>query len=244
MNQRLPVLVIGVTEKYDVVSMMEKRVKSRFSQHVIAASEPDTSFKGYVRAVKSALCSMDKTDGYNELVSLIVDSEDVEDALKQCFMQCPNLHYSLSKLVGLVPFPDKSKAIISQVRSALLSGLSPELCNTLNTASTPMIMLLIAIKQLEESSNGQQKLSFESVADKCFSMLQFANQNRPGQSFAVSRETLQLAWCSLVDAGFLSRPSNSWINQAIDMHSLVEPLTNLFQNLPSDRAKYFKEFSS
>jgi len=117
-NLHLPVLIIGVTEKYDVVSMLEKRVKSRFSQYVIAVGGKTgmDAVEAYMKEVEAALTLDGAPKWYRDWKEKLLKDKQVIQAFGKCFMRTGSLHYSLCRLVPLV----------SEMRKAKKFDLTPE----------------------------------------------------------------------------------------------------------------------
>lgn len=57
-----PVWILGLTTRCDVLDLLEKRVKSRFSQTVLYLTHPRT-WEIYRRTVESSLCQRTDQDG-------------------------------------------------------------------------------------------------------------------------------------------------------------------------------------
>lgn len=245
-NLKLPVLIIGVTEKYDVVGMLEKRVKSRFSQYVIAVTGSSFGFDEYMQAVKASLCPAGSPKGYADKINAVFKDKKVLHALNACYLQSPSIHYALSRLVLIFPekVTDRPRINAAEVADALASGRGSSLEAVLSDASEPMMLLLVALSRFLAKTHGQSPVTFEAVKEEFKQMMQQADKNQVGAAFSISSETLQLAWNSLEDLGIVARPWNSFINSQLDQASVSEPLTNIFDSLPDGCPAYLQTLSS
>lgn len=234
-NQRLPVLVIGLTECFELVSLLEKRVKSRFSQHVIGAADSVLHFEDYVSVLKEALTDETQAKAYNQSVRTAFDSAKVQAALRPYFQETTCIHGVLSRLVSAIPdvLPRGFRLRIEDVCLSL-GTLAPESMD-LTGASFPVLSLLVAIHRYKSKHLGQHGISFEAIMRECDEMRKQADQQGVAQSFTISRETYQLAWNTLQESGLVARSPASWLDQDADACALAEPLTNLCEHLPKDQ---------
>lgn len=240
-NLHLPVLILGLTERYDVVSMLEKRVKSRFSQHVLAAAEQNCTLEGYLKAVQAALCPAAMPKTQRDRITRTLGSEQVRMALQSCFMQCATIHYALSRLLPLLNRRDGLD--VKSIVAALTTGHAPSLAGLLEQATEPQLLLLIALFRLCCKAKGQLRPSFDMAVGEVSEMLAQADHNHVSAAFSVSRESLRLAWDSLADAGFVSRSGQSWVSAEMEGCAVMEPLTNLYDCLPATCPKHLRSLA-
>ncbi len=237
-NLKLPVLIVGLTERYDFVSMLEKRVKSRFSQYIVSATIKPVTFETYLNGIISAL-SEGQTDAYRKSVIALVNDQEVSHVLNHCYLETPTLHHGLNRLCSLIPLDLKSsrnKIRHAETKRDTINALSPEptaLKTILSRATEPMLILLISLCNLERKCEGAIRPSFEMVLQEWNESRDQLNKSMLAQAFVVSKENLYLAWEELVNCGFLVKNGNStWIDPAIEQYYLAEPLTNLYEGLP------------
>lgn len=240
-NLHLPVLVIGLTERYDVVSMLEKRVKSRFSQHVLAAAEPKCNFAGYMEAIQAAICPQAMPKTQRDRLLRILEKDSVQAAFQLCFMQSPSIHHALSRLLSLLNrrAPIDEKCIVA----ALSVGQAPSLSLLLEQATEPQLLILIALFRLSCKAKGQLRPSFDVIMGEISEMLAQADHNHVSAAFSVSRESLLLAWDSLVDAGFVSKSGQSWVSAQMEPCAVMQPLSNLYDSLPVSCPKHLQSLA-
>jgi len=246
-NQRLPVLIIGLTSRYEFVSLLEKRVKSRFSQYCMGAIEQGLTLDSYSESVVEALCNAynetqtsarSRTTFKNALTKAFDDAE-VKSCVQMHFMHTPNLHNILAKLIPIVQV---SKPTSSGILRVLKVGQS-SLDELIENWADPLLAILVALSKLNAKNGGINRVNFEMVLKEFEEMHRQGDQNDLNQCFTISRERLQLAWFHLVEIGILKRNLNSRIEADIDLFSLSEPFSNLHDSLPKGCPEYLKRLA-
>lgn len=246
-NQRLPVLIIGLTSRYEFVSLLEKRVKSRFSQYCIGATEQGLNFNSYSESVLEALCNAFnelQTSGrprtiFRNALTKAFDDAEVKSCVQMHFMHTPNLHNILAKLIPIFQVP---KPTSTGILRALKSGQS-SLESLVENWADPLLAILVALSRINAKNAGVSRVNFEMVLKEFEEMHRQGDQNDLNQCFAISRERLQLAWFHLVEIGVLKRNPNSLIEADIDLLSISEPFSNLHDSLPKGCPDYLKRLA-
>lgn len=235
---KLPILVLGTTSRYDIVSTFEKRVKSRFSQHCILIKPPE-SFDQWMKLLEKALSIEDISyTAYNKSVHDTLKQKTIQKLLKDQFAVSSAIHPILLRLADVIPADPKSFKLTSRNLLAALDE-DGEIEENLAYFSLPMLIIIVCIhrirlKTMENPKGGNSILSFESVWKEYGEVKVVAGQSVAGQmSLSFSRELLLMAWTSLMNAGFLKPicmesgpdPSLSRVNLQIPLGDIVGKLT-------------------
>jgi hypothetical protein len=230
-NLRLPVLVIGLTESYDFLGLLEKRVKSRFSQYTISAAEQMIPFERYVEYIGQATGCRGKA----------FKNAQVQECLQRHYLQSENLHPVLNRLVSALPTTAKGDVTVKKILEALSDETEPA---PFDSCTTPMLHLLVAIFRIAAKSHGLCKISFEAVLQECSEMARMADIHKTSTLFKVDREALLLAWSGLEQAGIITRSNaNSWLDASIDSYVVSQPLTDLHGALPDHCPEHLRSLA-
>lgn len=168
-SAQAPICVVGITCRLDVIELLEKRVKSRFSHRQIHLFNSQT-FKDFLVIFKNLLCldvnfpDQKFANSWNLQVEQLARDPTVTDILRQQFEFTKDvralqqlLMYPVCQLREMSPslsvsdFVESRKLITMDSKSAMLHGVSIlELC------------LIIAMKHLTEIYEGEP-FNFEMV---------------------------------------------------------------------------------
>lgn len=185
-SAQTPVCVIGITCRFDVVELLEKRVKSRFSHRQVHLFSNLTVEK--YTALCSTYLSLDLTfphknfaDQWNTNVQTVLAEESVRNIIHRQFSLTTNVRDLLSLLtpiicglnpehpqIGATDFVEAFQMTSTDSKSSLLHGVSIlELC------------LIIAMKHLMEIYDGEP-FNFEMIYSE---YLKFAQRKSSIQAF-------------------------------------------------------------
>lgn len=168
-SAQAPICVVGITCRLDVIELLEKRVKSRFSHRQIHLFNSQT-FEDFIVIFKKLLCldvnfpDQKFADSWNLQVEQLARDPTITDILRQQFEFTKDvralqqlLMYPVCQLSEMSPslsvsdFVESRKLITMDSKSAMLHGVSIlELC------------LIIAMKHLTEIYEGEP-FNFEMV---------------------------------------------------------------------------------
>lgn len=168
-SAQAPICVVGITCRLDVIELLEKRVKSRFSHRQIHLFNSQT-FEDFIVIFKKLLCldvnfpDQKFADSWNLQVEQLARDPTITDILRQQFEFTKDvralqqlLMYPVCQLGEMSPslsvsdFVESRKLITMDSKSAMLHGVSIlELC------------LIIAMKHLTEIYEGEP-FNFEMV---------------------------------------------------------------------------------
>ncbi|CAH1774753.1 unnamed protein product [Owenia fusiformis] len=168
-SRQAPICVIGLTCRLDVIELLEKRVKSRFSHRQIHLLS-DIKFEGYLGQFVSCLSLpdtfQDKTyrKQWNTSIQALAKEDSVRDILRKLYQKSKDLRTLHSLLVlplcricenhpqlEAVDLVDSSRYLTQDSKAAMLHGISVlELC------------LVISMKHLTELYEGEP-FNFEMV---------------------------------------------------------------------------------
>lgn len=234
----LPVLVLGTTLRYDIISMFEKRVKSRFSQLCIQVPPP-TDFAQWLGLLQEALLNpaAGVNSVYNKSVIAALQDKELLVKLESQFLQDRSLHPVLIRLNAVIPASvDRFRLYPDTVISALSDGLGDEVQDRLSGFSLPMLVVLVCVYRLRMKSTASARcmnthLTFEAVWREYGELLVLIGNMAGQMALTLNRELLLLAWTGLSEMGILRRLSNStgdtWCDPTIDRMTLEMPLGDL-----------------
>nr|XP_034338090.1 origin recognition complex subunit 4 [Crassostrea gigas] len=168
-SAQAPICVVGITCRLDVIELLEKRVKSRFSHRQIHLFNSQT-FEDFIVIFKKLLCldvnfpDQKFAESWNLQVEQLAKDPTITDILRQQFEFTKDvralqqlLMYPVCQLSEMSPslsvsdFVESRKLITMDSKSAMLHGVSIlELC------------LIIAMKHLTEIYEGEP-FNFEMV---------------------------------------------------------------------------------
>ncbi|XP_036359708.1 origin recognition complex subunit 4-like isoform X2 [Octopus sinensis] len=188
-SAQAPITIIGVTCRFDVMELLEKRVKSRFSHRQILLFNK-LSFKEYTEVFKKYL-KLPKTfpdskfvSKWNDSIEKLCQDGTIQDVLKrqysidkdirrlQTFMMGPICNLSSTQpFLQVSDFIDSFKRMSTDSKSSILHGLS-----------ILELSLVIAMKHLTELYDGEP-FNFEIVYNE---YLRFSQQKSSLQIFEKS----------------------------------------------------------
>ncbi|KAJ2234690.1 origin recognition complex subunit 4 [Coemansia sp. RSA 1722] len=169
-SQQTPIAVLGVTARIDVMDLLEKRVKSRFSHRQIHVSNVKT-LEEFVAIAQSALSvdsdehsvSAEFADRFNRDVGAILTTEfvasyisDVFDFGKDVRLLLRTFAYAANKLSNEHP-----RLQLAHVRSAISRETASAKMQILGSISLLELCLIISMKSLVQS--GSSKYNFEMI---------------------------------------------------------------------------------
>jgi hypothetical protein len=240
----LPVLVLGTTLRYDIISMFEKRVKSRFSQLCIQVPPP-ADFGQWLGLLQEAL--LNPAAGvhsvYNRSVMAALQDKELLGRLEGHFLQDRSLHPVLLRLSCIVPASlDRFRLDPAVVSAALSGGVDDEVRVRLAGFSLPMLVVLVCVYRLRMKSAASARcmtthLTFEGVWREYGELLVLRGSMAGQMALTLNRELLLLAWTGLTEAGILRRLSSNgpaadtWCDPTIDRVTLGVPLGDLVGRL-------------
>ncbi|GAB1608669.1 origin recognition complex subunit 4-like [Argonauta hians] len=188
-SAQAPITVIGVTCRFDVMELLEKRVKSRFSHRQILLFNK-LSFKEYTEVFKNYLTLPKKFPdtkfvlNWNSSIEKLCQDGTIQDVLKrqysidkdirrlQTFMIGPVCNISATQpFLQVADFIDSFKRMSTDSKSSILHGLS-----------ILELSLVIVMKHLTEIYDGEP-FNFEIVYNE---YLRFSQQKSSLQIFEKS----------------------------------------------------------
>ncbi|KAF8529034.1 origin recognition complex subunit 4 C-terminus-domain-containing protein [Hysterangium stoloniferum] len=189
-GERHGLLVVGLTSRIDCLTLLEKRVKSRFSHRIMRVGTPST-FDVYLNILKTILNTRPVTgevvsEEWEELWSISVQDFISDKATINIFRETFAFGKDLRVLLRLLISP-----VISLTRSSpwlkasqLSASVSVQRCSRqfsfLTTLPYPHVALLIAAAHTQTS--GHHTVNFEILYDK------FINQVRISASAPIQSE--------------------------------------------------------
>ncbi|XP_074858202.1 origin recognition complex subunit 4 isoform X2 [Carettochelys insculpta] len=161
-SAQTPVTVIGLTCRQDILELLEKRVKSRFSHRQIYLIN-SFDFKQYLKIFKEQLCLpaefLDKsfTQKWNKNVQSLSEDKTVQDVLQNhfhCSKDLRSLHMllmlALSNVMVSHPFMTGSDLLEASKMCRMDSK-----ANIVHGLSVLEVCLIIAMKHLNEVYEGE-----------------------------------------------------------------------------------------
>ncbi|KAJ1971454.1 origin recognition complex subunit 4 [Dimargaris xerosporica] len=172
----LPLLVIGLTSRLDVVELLEKRVKSRFSHRQLTLSPP-SQFKSYLALAKSTLqLSIDMADpnmdrlhyrlAFNTQIERLCENPVFYQTLRQLYDLLRDVRTLYRALMLLVCNLSYESPMVSGARfdQAMADQLADCKLEMLKDVSLLELSLLVAMRSLVCQSI--LKFNFEMVYDE------------------------------------------------------------------------------
>lgn len=168
-SPQLPVCIIGLTSRIDVMQLLEKRVKSRFTHRLLHMVD-NSEFSGYVEVARRVLCLPEGFDDgkfrdeWNDHVKSLMEEAPVKNVLKRQF----EYSRSIRDLKQLLLFPvsllsgNHPKLECGDFIDAFNFNTSDSRCNVLQGLSVVEISLIIAMMHLTEIYDGEP-FNFEMV---------------------------------------------------------------------------------
>ncbi|CAL1598527.1 unnamed protein product [Knipowitschia caucasica] len=161
-SAQAPVAVVGLTCRLDVLELLEKRVKSRFSHRQIHLF-CNTTFPEYVRRVQTLLQLPDTfpdqrfLQDWNSSVQALCEHRSVEDVLQRHFNSSKDFRSLHVLLVLCLSRVSASKPSIApaDVVEASRTYFADAKANMLHGLSILELCLIIAMKHLSELYDGE-----------------------------------------------------------------------------------------
>ncbi|KAH7096558.1 origin recognition complex subunit 4 C-terminus-domain-containing protein [Auriculariales sp. MPI-PUGE-AT-0066] len=143
--------VIAQSSRVDAITLLEKRVKSRFSHRIISVSTP-LEFEEYLERVKSRLCasSLSLSDAWKSKweadVNVLLVDNDIVHEFRKLFSISPDCRLLSRVLTAWVLRPQASSPYLTLqgLRSAISSQCGPPRFPFLSSLPYPALGLLIS----------------------------------------------------------------------------------------------------
>lgn len=244
-----PVCVLGVSSRYDVVEMLEKRVKSRFShRQIFIDPASDDHFDTYVNNFKKVLNVPDsvhkKASKWNRQIETICQDDKCLRALKQYFQV--DATYSILKLLVFCLISDlthdhpqiTADDVVKHVKELIMAEDKVHLIADLSVLE---LCLLIAIKHHCDIYDNDP-FNFEIILSRLnkFSVKSSSMQNLPRESVLKCFENLKyLEFISPIG-------SEGRVQKEYQMYRLslfadqINSAIKIYRNLPTDIDQWSK----
>uniref|UniRef100_A0A673KLV1 Origin recognition complex subunit 4 n=1 Tax=Sinocyclocheilus rhinocerous TaxID=307959 RepID=A0A673KLV1_9TELE len=220
-SAQTPVAVVGLTCRLDVLELLEKRVKSRFSHRQIHLFS-SLSFSQYVDVVRAQLSLPPDfpdpkfSDEWNHSATKLCEEKSVEEILKRHFNASKDFCALHSLLFLAVSRVSVSRSTLREAdlleASRLISADSK--ANVLHGLSILELCLVIAMKHLNDTYDGEP-FNFQMVHNGTTSLSAHGKPGRFKKPLCAFEHLLQLELVRPVDSGchnsfffFLSRGRN------------------------------------
>lgn len=161
-SAQAPIAVVGLTCRLDVLELLEKRVKSRFSHRQIHLLS-GMNFSQYLSRVRTQLCLRDNfPDGrfaqdWNDSIESLCEDKSVKDVLQRHFNSSKDFR-SLQQLLMLClsrVSADNPAIKPADLLEASRSCFSDAKANMLHGLSILELCLIIAMKHLNDLYEGE-----------------------------------------------------------------------------------------
>ncbi|KAF3857409.1 hypothetical protein F7725_009268 [Dissostichus mawsoni] len=161
-SAQAPVAVVGVTCRLDVLELLEKRVKSRFSHRQIHLLSNPT-FSQYLERVQTQLSLLDDfpdetfAQDWNASVKTLCEDKSVEDALERHYNSSKNFRSNHMLLMLCLSRVSVAKPVIkpADLLEASRMCLIDAQANMLHGLSILELCLIIAMKHLNDVYEGE-----------------------------------------------------------------------------------------
>ncbi|KAJ2823617.1 origin recognition complex subunit 4 [Coemansia erecta] len=174
-SQQTPIAVLGVTARIDVMDLLEKRVKSRFSHRQIYVHNVE-DISEFTRIARTALCIDPTRDTrvvseayagqFNRRVEEILSSASVSQHIEGIFELCKDVRQLLRTFASAVAQLTHTKPLldVKNVESAIAGDAVSAKMQILGSISLLELCLVIAMRSLAQL--GSSKYNFEMVYDE------------------------------------------------------------------------------
>lgn len=185
-SAQTPICVIGITCRFDVIELLEKRVKSRFSHRQVYLFSNLTVEK-YVDVCASYL-SLDHSfphsqfaDHWNSNVQAVLSEEAVRSILHRQFSLTTNVRDLISLLTPVICSvnPDHKQIVATDFVEAFQIKSTDSKSSLLHGVSILELCLIIAMKHLMEIYDGEP-FNFEMIYSE---YIRFAQRRSSIQAF-------------------------------------------------------------
>ena len=214
----LPVFVVGTSCRIDVLELLEKRVKSRFSQNIIYLPLPD-SIEAFIERIKRNL-HIENEELYNKTIDEFVNTN-------QSFSSLCNFNFDFTKDVRpLFRQLSLTFASIDQSQTFYWSSFSnlfdktvgpsrPEITLNPLVLETTIVELMIIVAMCRLAAKfPSTPVTFDVMSEELVS----CKLRAPGlEHFVWTKSTLQVAFDQLINCRLLlasNSNSSSWIDRS------------------------------
>jgi origin recognition complex subunit 4 len=199
-----PFVIIGVTRRFDAVDLLEKRVRSRFSQVVFRVPPPMSATElqeHLVNRLEAALGDEAQSDTtcLNESLRLLrrilSDDAEVAQRISELFRQCRQMRPYLSALTHMLAVlsyeedRDPARAVPKLLQIFSLYVLRRDIRQRLCSLSSMELTLLVAHSRIARRQESQSA-SFAQVYDEYARFIQAsagaAQRNESGNEFVTT----------------------------------------------------------
>jgi hypothetical protein len=217
----LPVYVIGTACRIDVLEMLEKRVKSRFSQNIIYVPMPESE-EDFSERIRHNLV-VEGFEGYNSAVGgAFMTSSVMKGLCRQLFCMSKDVRpifRTLSVAYGLIDATQTGFFNWNQlpylVEEAILLGNSPSTAIGMSVHDTSLVelLLLVALGRLASKYPASPVFTFDLIHEE----MRATKQRAPSlEHFVWSRAAVQVAYERLLETRLLL-PAGSANGNAVDV---------------------------
>ncbi|NXQ23376.1 ORC4 protein, partial [Alaudala cheleensis] len=243
-SAQTPVTVIGLTCRQDILELLEKRVKSRFSHRQIYLMN-SFDFKEYIKIFKKQLSLPAEfpdesfAQKWNNNVQLLAEDKAVQDVLQKLFQHSKELRSLHSLLMLAVSAVSVQRPLLTaaDLQEASRQHSSDSRANIVHGLSVLEICLIIAMKHLNEVYDGEP-FNFQMV----YNEFQKFIQRKAHSMYNFEKPVVMKAFEHLLQLELvqpLERPSARaqreflLLRLLLDSSQIMEAL-QLYPNCPTD----------
>ncbi|KAG7326930.1 hypothetical protein KOW79_010331 [Hemibagrus wyckioides] len=243
-SAQAPVAVVGLTCRLDVLELLEKRVKSRFSHRQIHLLSSLT-FRQYRDAFRFELTLQDDfpdskfSQEWNLGVSKLCEDKSVDEILQKHYNSCKDfrsLHTLLLLAVSRVSVSDPTLRAVDVLEASRMSSADSK-SNILHGLSILELCLIIAMKHLNDIYEGEP-FNFQMVHNEFKKFLQrkshsIHNFEKP-VVFKAFEHLLQLELIRPVDGGACKAQREYQLMRLMLDHTQVMEALQKYPQCPTD----------
>ncbi|KAJ2771144.1 origin recognition complex subunit 4, partial [Coemansia nantahalensis] len=165
-SQQTPIAVLGVTARIDVMDLLEKRVKSRFSHRKIQI-HPAPTLDAFTQIARTALCidavPAVPTGQFNDRVDQILAAEPVARHIEAIYDLGKDARQLLRMFVPAAAALSRDKPLLqlARVQAGIARDAASAKAQTLASVSLLELCLIVAMQSLVRAGSG--KYNFEMV---------------------------------------------------------------------------------
>ncbi|XP_053494382.1 origin recognition complex subunit 4 [Ictalurus furcatus] len=243
-SAQAPVAVVGLTCRLDVLELLEKRVKSRFSHRQIHLLS-SLSFHQYRDAFRSELTLQDGfpdskfSQEWNLGISKLCEDKSVDEILQKHYNSCKDfrsLHSLLLLAVSRVSVSNPILRAVDLLEASRMSSADSK-GNILHGLSVLELCLIIAMKHLNDTYEGEP-FNFQMVHNEFKKFLQrkshsIHNFEKP-VVFKAFEHLLQLELIRPVDGGMCKVQREYQLVRLMLDHTQVMEALQRYPQCPTD----------
>ncbi|NWY66869.1 ORC4 protein, partial [Erithacus rubecula] len=243
-SAQTPVTVIGLTCRQDILELLEKRVKSRFSHRQIYLMN-SFDFKQYIKIFKKQLSLPAEfpdepfAQKWNNNVQLLAEDKAVQDVLQQLFQHSKDLRslQLLLMLAGSAVTVHHPLLTAADLQEASRQHSTDSKANIVHGLSVLEVCLIIAMKHLNEVYDGEP-FNFQMV----YNEFQKFIQRKAHSMYNFEKPVVMKAFEHLLQLELVQPLERPWaraqrefllLRLLLDSRQIMEAL-QLYPNCPTD----------